>query len=182
MSGEESAPESAPGKLDVFTYVTVEHASLYRAIVDVFVEAKLRYRIQLRVDEVMSALRAQRLLVSHDEAGVTTYLDQLRKWGNLKRTQDTRDVATLSEFYHRRSLYQLTTRGEEAHRGVVAVERLLASSGGRLSSSCCPPSPNDSRRSSASSGLPSPTRRGSTYACVSCTASRPTSPTTHAAS
>ena len=112
--------------LEVFRFVTAEKVDLYLAILGVVFEAKARYRIQLRVEDVA------RELADSTEEDLTTALDQLTTWGNLKRTQDTRDVSTLAEFHRRRSLYQLTPRGEEAHKGVLAVQR-VADTSGRLS-------------------------------------------------
>lgn len=124
-------------RLDVFSYVIEKNAPIYRAIVDIFADAKTRYRIQLRVEEVARELRT-RAVIFGDEVDLIRHLDALHTWGNLKRTQDTREVATLAEFYRRRSLYQFTPEGEEAHRGVLAVERVLEASGGRLSSVMLP--------------------------------------------
>lgn len=136
---------SAPGdvstfgsKLEVFRYVVEKNAPIYRAIVDVFVDAKARYRIQLRVEELARELRTRGDTFGKDEIDLARHLDVLHDWGNLKRTQDTRDAATLAEFYRRRSLYQLTPEGEEARKGVLAVERVFAATGGRLSSIMLP--------------------------------------------
>ena len=135
---ESNGTTNAPSSGDVFRYVVEKNAPIYRAIIDIFVLAKTRYRIQLRVDEVARELRSQgRLLDEHDLA---RHLDALASdtWRNLKRTFDSRDAATLSEYYRRHSLYQLTAEGEEAHKGVLAVERLFEASGGRLSSVMLP--------------------------------------------
>jgi uncharacterized protein (TIGR02677 family) len=124
---------------DLFRYIVEKNAPIYRAIIDVFVAAKARYRIQLRVDEVARELRTSGR-IGVDELDLTRHLDVLAgdDWGNLKRTFETRDAATLADFYRRRSLYQLTPEGEEAHKGVVAVERIFDASGGRLSSVMLP--------------------------------------------
>lgn len=122
---------------DLFRYVVEKNAPIYRAIVEVFADAKARYRIQLRVDEIGRELHARGSIFG-DETDLTRHLDALHTWGNLKRTQDTRDVATLEDFYRRRSLYQFTPEGEEAHKGVLGVEGLFSSSGGRLSSVMLP--------------------------------------------
>jgi len=140
QTGEGGSGGSTRSAGDVFRYVVEKNAPIYRAIVDVFVTAKARYRIQLRVDEVARELRAAGALIDVDEVELARHLDVLASdtWGNLKRTFDTRDATSLNDFYRRRSLYQLTPEGEEAHKGVVAVERVFESSGGRLSSVMLP--------------------------------------------
>jgi len=136
--GNGGVPARSAG--DLFRYVVERNAPIYRAIIDVFVAAKSRYRIQLRVDEVARELRVLGTFVGADEADLSRHLDVLvlDTWGNLKRTFDTRDATSLTDFYRRRSLYQLTPEGEEAHKGVVAVERVFEASGGRLSSVMLP--------------------------------------------
>ncbi len=124
---------SAADRYSVFRFIVADKAELYREVVEVFARAKTRYRIQLRTEEVARELADGRARLSVPEEELVPTLDQLMEWGNLKRTQDTREVATLEEFYRRRSLYQLTPEGEEAHRGVVGLEELQHRSGGRLS-------------------------------------------------
>lgn len=120
-------------RYSVFRFIVADKAALYREVVEVFARAKARYRIQLRTAEVARELADGRARLSVETDELAAALDQLTGWGNLKRTQDTREVATLEEFYRRRSLYQLTPEGEEAYRGVVGLEELQHRSGGRLS-------------------------------------------------
>lgn len=159
-ASNDSGPTRAAG--DVFRYVVEKNAPIYRAIIDVFVAAKARYRIQLRVDEVGRELRTAGALIGVDEVELARHLDVLASdtWGNLKRTFDTRDAASLTDFYRRRSLYQLTPEGEEAHKGVVAVERVFESSGGRLSSVMLPAIAErlEALRADLSTGAPDATR------------------------
>jgi len=124
---------SPADRYSVFRFIVADKAELYREVVEVFAQAKARYRIQLRTEEVARELADGRARLSVPEEEFAAILDQLMVWGNLKRTQDTREVATLEEFYRRRSLYQLTPEGEEALRGVVGLEELQHRSGGRLS-------------------------------------------------
>lgn len=132
-SAAPEAPEPAQpaAQVDELRYAVAENAALYRAVVGVLLQAKERYRLQLRVAEVARALPGE------DEETLTHALDQLTAWGNLKRTQDTREVSTLAELARRRSLYQLTPRGEAAHRAVLAVDRVDQQSG-RLSAVMLP--------------------------------------------
>ncbi len=124
---------SSADRYSVFRFIVADKAELYRVVVEFFAQAKAGYRIHLRTEVVASELADGRARLSVPEEEFAAILDQLMAWGNLKRTQDTREVATLEEFYRRRSLYQLTPEGEEALGGVVGLEELQHRSGGRLS-------------------------------------------------
>lgn len=124
---------AAAGVLDVFRYAVAEKTGLYRAILGVFFLARDHYQIQLRATEVREELDP-----APPEEEVSAALEQLAVWGNLDRSQDTRDVTSLAEFYRRRYLYQLTPAGEEAEKGLRAVERVFRASAGRLSSVMLP--------------------------------------------
>ena len=132
-----------PERLSVFTYVQVEQAPLYRALMRCFVEAKARFTLNLRPREV-AALLAERfpgLLPEHgagaedtdsgtrDEASIDRALDQLVKWGNLTAHADTADVATVEDFYRRRQLYQLTPGGEAAEHALETFHQHLEQPG-----------------------------------------------------
>ncbi|HET9598164.1 MAG TPA: TIGR02677 family protein [Anaeromyxobacteraceae bacterium] len=115
-----------------FRYVTAENAPSYRAIVEVFSQARERYQIELRPADVREALARSGLrheLDLADEAGLDRHLDQLDAWGNLQRSHDTAAVARVEDFYRRRYLYRLTPVGEAAHRAVREVEETVGRSG-----------------------------------------------------
>jgi len=109
--------------------VVAEKASLYRAIMEVFAEAKLQYVLRLRPEEVLERAKGQQSPLFDLDEDPEDALDQLVTWGNLKRTQDTARARSLAEFARRRSLYQLTPEGEAAQLAVEQVERSLGTTG-----------------------------------------------------
>jgi uncharacterized protein (TIGR02677 family) len=119
-------------QVSAFRHVTAENAPSYRAIVQVFADARDRYQIELRPADVREALARSGLqheLDLADEAGLDRHLDQLDAWGNLQRSHDTAAVARVEDFYRRRYLYRLTPVGEAAHRAVREVEETVGRSG-----------------------------------------------------
>lgn len=116
------ATSSDLGRLTIFAYTVEPLAPLYRAVLRLFLEAKARYRIQFRPDEVAAELR-------RDVQDVERALDQLVQWGNLRRSHDTGRVATLADFRRRHLIYQLTPAGEAAERAVGEVVAALERSG-----------------------------------------------------
>jgi len=111
-------------------YVTEPNAPTYRAIVQVFYEARQSYVIELRVPDILEKIRTAGLfseLSSEDQANY--HLDNLVTWGNLARVHDAASVTSLQDFYRRRYLYHLTAVGEAAHRAVVEVESTAGKSG-----------------------------------------------------
>jgi uncharacterized protein (TIGR02677 family) len=114
----------------VFHYVTAPNAPTYRAIMQIFYEAKQHYVIELRPAEVLEQLQRSTYHVElADEDTMDRALDQLVGWGNLLRTHDTAAVSHIEDFYRRRHLYYLTTVGEAAHRAVLEVEATLGKTG-----------------------------------------------------
>jgi len=119
-------------QVSAFRYVTAENAHSYRAIMQVFFEARERYEIELRPADVRDALARSGLhhdLELTDEAELDRHLDQLDAWGNLQRSHDTAAVARVEDFYRRRFLYRLTPVGEAAHKAVCEVEATVGRSG-----------------------------------------------------
>jgi uncharacterized protein (TIGR02677 family) len=117
-------------QVDALRYVTVENAPNYRAILELFVEAKAHYVIELRPPEVLDRLGRSGLQVAlTDPAELDRHLDQLAEWGNLQRAHDTAAVSRVEDFYRRRYLYRLTAIGEAAHRAVREVEATVGRSG-----------------------------------------------------
>lgn len=117
-------------------YATAENAPIYRAIIQVFAEARQSYVIELRVPDVLERLRAARLFTGAateedplTEDQLNYHLDHLVGWGNLAHAHDAASVSSLQDFYRRRFLYHLTPVGEAAHRAVVEVESTAGKSG-----------------------------------------------------
>lgn len=132
-----SAPVPAPGPspapdlrpVRVFAYTVEGQAALYRVVVRVFAEAKARYRVQLRPDEIVSELGRLGYSDLLPADGLDRALDQLVEWGNLRRSHDTGRVSSLEDFRRRHFVYQLTPGGEAAERAVGAVLAAIESSG-----------------------------------------------------
>ncbi len=113
-----------------FHYVTVPNAPTYRALVQVFHEAKQHYVIELRPADVRDRGRRSGLymeLCGEDE--LIRHLDQLVSWGNLLRAHDPTAVSRIEDFYKGRYVYHLTAVGEAAHRAVLEVEATVGKSG-----------------------------------------------------
>lgn len=125
-----SAPAPDPyQRLTLFSYTVEANAPLYRAVMRLFLEAKSRYRIQFRPDEVAAELRRSGFDAELPDGGLDRALDQLVEWGNLRRSHDGGRVATLEDFRRRHFLYQLTPAGEAAERALGEVIRALETSG-----------------------------------------------------
>lgn len=108
-----------------FSHLVAERAQLYRAVLDVFAEARATFRSYLRPRDVVATLRAR----GHDIESIDDALDQLARWGNLSAHPDTAEVATVEEFYRARFLYQLTREGEAVERAVAAYVEGLEQTG-----------------------------------------------------
>jgi uncharacterized protein (TIGR02677 family) len=107
--------------LDVFRYVNAEKAAFYRPIMHCFVEAKLRFAIHMKPEEITEALRRRTLAgqASVEQTEVETALTQLKEWGNLKAHADNAEVRTVTDFMRAHLLYQLSEEGEAAERALV---------------------------------------------------------------
>ncbi len=124
-----AAASDPAGRLTLFSYTVEPLAPLYRAVARLFLDAKSRYRIQFRPDEVAAELRRLDLPLELPEGSVERALDRLVEWGNLRRRHDTGRVATLEDFRRRHFVYQLTPAGEAAERAVGEVLAALEQSG-----------------------------------------------------
>src|SRR5690349_21063634 len=101
----------------VFSYLNVEKAQAYRAVMRVFAQAKARFALHLRPADVRDGLAGQ----STDGSKlveVDSLLGQLCEWGNLAAHPDNADVATVEDFCCPRHLYQMTAEGEAAERAI----------------------------------------------------------------
>ncbi len=116
-------------RLRVFAYTVESLAPVYRAVMRVFTEGKARFRIHYRPDQVAAELERRGFRREIPDGGIERALDQLVRWGNLRRIHDTGRVATLADFRRRHFLYQVTPAGEAAERAVGAVVDVLRESG-----------------------------------------------------
>jgi uncharacterized protein (TIGR02677 family) len=105
---------------------TSEQTPLYGAVLAVLVEAKERYRLQLRTEEIAVALGG----AGFDPSSLTGALDQLRQWDAVAWTQDaTQLAATIEDYLKRHELWELTPVGEAVHHAITAVLDAVERSG-----------------------------------------------------
>lgn len=120
-------PVTAQGNL--FRHVSADKASLYRAIMDAFAEAKHEFVPYLRPDEVLARMAiGDRVadgaaLPTLDE--VQTALAKLAEWGNVDSQPDTARVSSIEDFYRARFLYRLTAGGEAVETALSAFAHAL---------------------------------------------------------
>jgi uncharacterized protein (TIGR02677 family) len=100
-----------------FAHLTADKRHLYRAVLRAFAEAKARFVLHLRPDELALSLPATPELAELEAA-----LRQLVTWGNLSADPDTAEVTTVEEFYRARFLYRLTAEGEATERAIAVFE------------------------------------------------------------
>jgi uncharacterized protein (TIGR02677 family) len=127
----EDVPAAFDGLLTVLAYAVAPSADLYVAVMDAAVDARDRFRLQLRPADIAAALTIDR----NTAAGALSYLAD---HGALHRTYDASEAETLAEFYKGAYLYQLSPAGIAAHRGVQAVLATRMAVAGRLSASLLP--------------------------------------------
>ena len=113
-----------------FGHLTTPNAALYRRVMAVFVDAKRRFAVHLRPEDVREAL-----IAGGDEpidlADLTELLNKLSsdEWGNLRADPDTGRVTTVEDFHRARFLYQLTKRGEAAEEALQSYDNALGRRG-----------------------------------------------------
>jgi len=92
-------------------------------------EAKAEFALHLRPADVRDSLRFQDATVDIPLDEVDSSLSQLCDWGNLEAHRDSSEVATVEEFYRPRYLYQLSSEGEAAERGLALFYETLVQPG-----------------------------------------------------
>jgi uncharacterized protein (TIGR02677 family) len=129
-----------------FAHLNVDRAPLYRAVLSTFTEAKSRFVIHVRPQEVLGCIQAAHPDLLDPVPGsegatgasfaggaglqrVEAALRQLCEWGNLDAHPDTTEVSTVEEFYRPRYLYQLTREGEAAEQAVAVFREALEREG-----------------------------------------------------
>jgi len=122
MIDEDAEGVGESGRIPILNYVVAPKARLYRAILGVFMEARARYEVYRRPQEIVAALQAAGHPLTEEEVqSIETTLEQLVSWGNLHAIQQTSGARTLEEFNQRRFLYQITSAGERAERHIGAL-------------------------------------------------------------
>jgi uncharacterized protein (TIGR02677 family) len=116
-----------------FEYIQSEKAALYRTIMQVFVDAKDRYVMQLRLPDVIQYMGITPESSQYPE--IESALAQLCEWGNLQTRPDTSNVCTVEDFYNPRHTYRLTKQGDAFERALALYH--LTSESERPLQSCC---------------------------------------------
>jgi uncharacterized protein (TIGR02677 family) len=107
-----------------FAHLTAPHAALYRSIMSVFAQAKQRFTVHMRPEDVQQALADPPVPAALGDA-----LGSLVEWGNLRADPDTSRVTTVEDFHRARFLYQLTHAGEAAEQALAAYDEALGRRG-----------------------------------------------------
>ena len=106
-----------------FTHLGVPNAGLYRSLLRTFAQAKERFVVHLRPEDIAAELR-----VDADEQ-LTEALGRLVGWGNLRADADTSRVTSVEDFHRKRSLYQLTAAGQAAEQAIAFYEEAIGRRG-----------------------------------------------------
>lgn len=106
----------------VFSHLGSPRSADYRRVLGAMVAARANFVIHLRPGEIGAACG-----LDEDELG--PLLDQLAEWGNLDRSADRFDAATVEDFYKTRWLYQLSARGQAAERALEIFDEVLGQPG-----------------------------------------------------
>ena len=121
-------------RLRLLAWAAAPERLTYLTILEAFADAQARYAVQLRPQELLTALDIEddrNAVVAVNHESVLRYLDALVAWGVLDRAWDSALVGSIDEYRRRRPVYRFSELGERAYRGVR--ELLEARSGeGRL--------------------------------------------------
>jgi len=116
--------DGGPKRFEPFQHLTVPNHALYRAIMRAFLDAKGRFQVHLRPEDVRAALEEPAEL-----SAVASALDALAGWGNLRPDADTGRVTSVEDFYRHRFIYQLTREGEAVEEALGAYDDALGRRG-----------------------------------------------------
>jgi uncharacterized protein (TIGR02677 family) len=119
------------GLLSVLEYTTAPTAEIYVAVMDAALDARDRFRLQLRPADIATVLNIDRDIAA-------AALNYLASKNALHRTYDASEAETLNEFYKGAFLYQLTPAGVAAQKGVREVLATRMATAGRLSAGLLP--------------------------------------------
>lgn len=130
MSSAAPAPPSAPTtEPQPFAYLSTPNAVLYGRVLGVFAQARARFTVYLRPEDVLAELRHEPGTETLAIEPVSAALEQLESWGNLHADADTGRVTTVEDFHRARYLYQLTRHGQAAAAAIAAYEQALGHRG-----------------------------------------------------
>ncbi|MER5424347.1 TIGR02677 family protein [Streptosporangium roseum] len=106
-----------------FAHLNAPNAPLYRRVLRAFTQAKERFIVHLRPEDVAAELRTD----SDDQ--LAQALEKLTEWGNLRADADTGRVASVEDFHRKRFLFQLTAAGQAAEQAVAFYEEAIGRRG-----------------------------------------------------
>ncbi|MFI9082155.1 TIGR02677 family protein [Streptomyces sioyaensis] len=112
-----------------FAYLQAPNAALYGRVLGVFAEARERFIVHLRPEDVAAELRSAVDGAPVPVEAVGGALDQLVDWGNLRADPDTGRVTSVEDFHRARFLYQLTRHGQAALQAVAVYDEALGRRG-----------------------------------------------------
>jgi uncharacterized protein (TIGR02677 family) len=106
-----------------FVYLGVPNTALYREIMLTFAQAKDRFIVHLRPEDVAAELGRD------SDEPLASALEQLVGWGNLRADPDTSRVTSVEDFHRKRFLYQLTVAGQAAEEAIAFYEEAIGRRG-----------------------------------------------------
>jgi uncharacterized protein (TIGR02677 family) len=113
-----------------FAYLGAPNADLYVAVLGAFAQARERFTVHLRPEDIAGELRSQQPDFGAVEVEtVGAALEQLVRWGNLRADADTGRVTSVEDFHRARYLYQLTRHGQAAVRAIAVYDEALGQRG-----------------------------------------------------
>ena len=113
-----------------FAYLGAPNADLYVAVLRAFAQARERFTVHLRPEDIAGELRSQPPGFGALEVEtVGAALEQLVRWGNLRADADTGRVTSVEDFHRARYLYQLTRHGQAAVRAIAVYDEALGQRG-----------------------------------------------------
>ncbi|MBR7838154.1 TIGR02677 family protein [Actinospica durhamensis] len=122
-------PSSVTAGPQPFAYLSTPNAALYGQVLRVFAQARARFTVHLRPEDVLAELRRDTGITTVAIESVSAALEQLESWGNLRADADTGRVTTVEDFHRARYLYQLTRHGQAAVAAIAAYEQALGHRG-----------------------------------------------------
>ena len=129
MSIAPASSSVASSRPQPFAYLSTPNAGLYGRILGVFAQARARFTVHLRPEDVLAELRRETDAAPVAIETVAAALEQLMLWGNLHADADTGRVTTVEDFHRARYLYQLTRHGQAAVAAIAAYEQALGHRG-----------------------------------------------------
>lgn len=108
-----------------FSYLTAPNAPLYRHVMDAFMQAKRRFTVHMRPEDVHGSPPE----APYGLDAITDALGRLVDWGSLRADPDTSRVTSVEDFHRARYLYQLTREGEAVEQAITAYDEALGRRG-----------------------------------------------------